>query len=289
MDILDAARPVRPRSSTSRPATSRARRSWRTCYGRLTGRAGRRDGDAGSRRDQPRHRHRGRVPRPRPDGGHHRPGRLGQDSTRIAHQFVDIVRMFEPVTKWNQRVEQVDASRRSSARRSAWPSSRSPDPRTSSCRRTWRPMTRSATTPGRSTPTHRLLPRADRRGHRPCRPAHRRPRAARSSWPATASCGATRRRRSARWPAALHVPVAVTFMGKGAIDDRSHLSLLAVGLQARDHVLTGFDRADLVVSRRLRPRRVRARRSGTPTAASGSSTSTPSRPRSTPRTGPRSS
>ena len=44
------------------------------------------------------------------------------------------------------------------------------------------------------------------------------------------------------------MPVAATFMGKGAIDDRSHLSLMAVGLQARDHVLTGFDRADLVVS-----------------------------------------
>ena len=47
---------------------------------------------------------------------------------------------------------------------------------------------------------------------------------------------------------ALHIPVAVTFMGKGAIDDRDELSLMAVGLQARDHVLTGFDRADLVVS-----------------------------------------
>ena len=44
------------------------------------------------------------------------------------------------------------------------------------------------------------------------------------------------------------MPVAVTFMGKGAIDDRSHLSLMAVGMQARDHVLSGFDRADLVVS-----------------------------------------
>jgi len=43
------------------------------------------------------------------------------------------------------------------------------------------------------------------------------------------------------------VPVAETFMGKGAMDDRSHLSLMAVGLQARDHVLTGFDRADLVI------------------------------------------
>ena len=46
----------------------------------------------------------------------------------------------------------------------------------------------------------------------------------------------------------LQVPVAVTFMGKGAMDDRSPLSLMAVGLQARDHVLSGFDRADLVIS-----------------------------------------
>src|SRR6185503_1266558 len=45
----------------------------------------------------------------------------------------------------------------------------------------------------------------------------------------------------------LHIPVAATFMGKGAIDDRSHLSLMAVGLQARDHVLSGFDRSDLVI------------------------------------------
>ena len=46
----------------------------------------------------------------------------------------------------------------------------------------------------------------------------------------------------------LHIPVAETFMGKGAMDDRSHLSLMAVGLQSRDHVMSGFDRADLVVS-----------------------------------------
>ena len=62
--------------------------------------------------------------------------------------------------------------------------------------------------------------------------------------------GVLRRRAAAQLRAfarGLHVPVAVTFMGKGAIDDRSHLSLMAVGLQARDHVLTGFDRADLVI------------------------------------------
>src|SRR5205085_6114880 len=62
--------------------------------------------------------------------------------------------------------------------------------------------------------------------------------------------GVLRRRASAELRAfarGLHVPVAATFMGKGAMDDRSHLSLMAVGLQARDHVLSGFDRADLVI------------------------------------------
>ena len=86
----------------------------------------------------------------------------------------------------------------------------------------------------------------------------------------------------------LHVPVAVTFMGKGAMDDRSHLSLMAVGLQARDHVLTGFDRADLVIAVgydlvEYAPSR------GTPMAPSGSSTSTHSRRRWTRATSRRSS
>ena len=37
-------------------------------------------------------------------------GQAGLDRThKVAHQFVDIVRMLEPVTKWNQRVEQVGA------------------------------------------------------------------------------------------------------------------------------------------------------------------------------------
>ncbi len=74
---------------------------------------------------------------------------------------------------------------------------------------------------------------------------------ARSSRPLVlAGNGVLRRRASGGLRAlarGLHVPVAVTFMGKGAMDDRSHLSLMAVGLQARDHVMSGFDRADLVV------------------------------------------
>lgn len=46
----------------------------------------------------------------------------------------------------------------------------------------------------------------------------------------------------------IHVPVAETFMGKGALDYRHHLSLMAVGLQARDWIMCGLDRADLVLA-----------------------------------------
>ena len=57
----------------------------------------------------------------------------------------------------------------------------------------------------------------------------------------------------------LHVPVAATFMGKGA--RRRPLAPVADGGRASRRATTsstGFDRADLVICGRLRPRRVRA-------------------------------
>lgn len=45
----------------------------------------------------------------------------------------------------------------------------------------------------------------------------------------------------------LNVPVATTFMAKGAIPFSHPLSLGAIGLQAHDYVAFGFDRADLVI------------------------------------------
>jgi len=44
------------------------------------------------------------------------------------------------------------------------------------------------------------------------------------------------------------IPVAHTFMGKGAISDKDEHSLFAVGLQARDYVMRAFDKADLVIT-----------------------------------------
>jgi len=45
----------------------------------------------------------------------------------------------------------------------------------------------------------------------------------------------------------LNIPVANTFMGKGVIPYSHPLALLAVGLQQRDYISCGFDRADLVI------------------------------------------
>ena len=46
----------------------------------------------------------------------------------------------------------------------------------------------------------------------------------------------------------LHIPVAHTFMGKGALPDSHPLSLMAVGLASRDYVSFGLERADLVIT-----------------------------------------
>ncbi|MCU0526775.1 MAG: acetolactate synthase large subunit [Elainella sp. Prado103] len=46
----------------------------------------------------------------------------------------------------------------------------------------------------------------------------------------------------------LHIPVANTFMGKGVIPYTDRLALWSVGLQQRDHISCGFDHADLVIA-----------------------------------------
>jgi acetolactate synthase-1/2/3 large subunit len=174
-------------------------------------------------------------------------GQTGLDKLhKEAHQFVDIVRMMEPVTKWNQRVE----------RPAAVPEI---------VRKAFRIA--QLEKPG---PTHIELPEdiaatvvAD--DAQPLDPrladfpeptdeaiAHAARLLAASNRPLLlAGNGVIRQQASEALrglAVGLHLPVAETFMGKGVMDDRSHLSLMAVGLQARDHVLSGFDRADLVVS-----------------------------------------
>lgn len=50
-----------------------------------------------------------------------------------------------------------------------------------------------------------------------------------------------------RFARALNIPVANTFMAKGVLPLTDPLSLFAVGLQTRDYVSCGFERADVVI------------------------------------------
>jgi acetolactate synthase-1/2/3 large subunit len=164
-----------------------------------------------------------------------------------AHQVVDIVQMFRPVTKWNTRVERVDAVPEIVRKAFRVAELEKPGPTHIEL-----PENLAAASPesgdaiqplatGRTyfpEPTDEAIQHAARLIAASERPL------------VLAGNGVLRRRASPQLRAfarGLHVPVAATFMGKGSIDDRSHLSLMAVGLQARDHVLTGFDRADLVI------------------------------------------
>ena len=162
-----------------------------------------------------------------------------------AHQVVDIVRMVEPVTKWNTRVERVEAIPEIVRKAFRVAILEKPGPTHIEL-----PENLAATVvddaarplvPGKAyfpEPTDEAI-------------AHAAELIATSQRPLVlAGNGVLRRSASPELRAfarGLHVPVAATFMGKGAMDDRSHLSLMAVGLQARDHVLSGFDRADLVI------------------------------------------
>jgi acetolactate synthase-1/2/3 large subunit len=176
----------------------------------------------------------------------------GQAASKVlhkeAHQVVDIVEMFQPVTKWNTRADQIGSipeivrkAFRVATLEKPGPThielpediAASPVPDG----REFRPL--AASGPSFPEPTDDAIAEAARLIAASERPL------------ILAGNGILRRHAAPALRAlakGLHVPVAATFMGKGAIDDRSHLSLMAVGLQARDHVLTGFNRADLVIA-----------------------------------------
>ena len=174
-------------------------------------------------------------------------GQAGSDKThKEAHQFVDIVRMLEPVTKWNQRVGQTAAIPEIMRKAFRVAQLAKPGPTHVELPENLAAMIVDAEIQP-ITPTNAYFPEPTDEAI-----AHAAQLLAGSSRPLVLAGNGVIRRRAApelrAFARGLHVPVAATFMGKGAIDDRSHLSLMAVGLQARDHVLSGFDRADIVVA-----------------------------------------
>lgn len=165
-----------------------------------------------------------------------------------AHQVVDVVDMFRPVTKWNVRVERIPAIPEIVRKAFRVATLEKPGP-------THIELPENVAGTTLAGDDEELRPLVPGRAYFPEPPDEAFEHAARlineSERPIVLAGNGVLRRRAARelrdLARGLHLPVAATFMGKGAVDDRSHLSLMAVGLQARDHVLTGFDRADLVI------------------------------------------
>ncbi len=160
-----------------------------------------------------------------------------------SHQYVDIVRLLAPVTKWNARVESAESV--PEIVRKAFKIAEAEKPGSTHVEL---PVdVAEATTRAKPIPWERTR-----------RPSPDRPsldKAARligaSKRPMLlAGNGVIRGGAAAALTAfaeSLHIPVASTFMGKGSVPWTSPVSLLTIGLQAYDYKHLGFNEADLVI------------------------------------------
>lgn len=161
-----------------------------------------------------------------------------------AHQYVDVVEIFRPVTKWNARIER-------------------PENIPEMVRKAFR--TAEMEKPGA---THLELPEDVAAAEVDVAPLtvtpleYPRPSFAalqqaaalirNARYPMLLAGNGVMRRHAAeqltRLAHRLGVPVVHTFMGIGAIDYRDPLSLFAAGLHERDWVMCGLDKADVVIA-----------------------------------------
>ncbi|MFZ5863789.1 MAG: acetolactate synthase large subunit [Nitrospirota bacterium] len=161
-----------------------------------------------------------------------------------SHQYVNIVEAFAPLTKWNARVER--ASVIPEVVRRAFKTAQEEKP--GACHIELPEDVAGEAVTGE--------PLASRRARRPSpdrpslRAAAERIDAARHPI-ILAGHGVIRGGASAELVAFAEktaIPVANTFMAKGAVPADHSLSLLSIGLQAKDFVSCGFDAADLIMT-----------------------------------------
>jgi acetolactate synthase I/II/III large subunit len=172
-------------------------------------------------------------------------GQAGRDRVhKESHQRVDIVEHFRPLTKWNTRVETAGVI--PEVIRKAFKLAESEKP--GACHiEVPEDVAREATDGA---------PLSTERARRPSPDRHALETAARlidaASFPLIfAGNGVIRGRASdelRKFARAYGIPVAHTFMAKGSMPYDDDLCLLSVGLQARDYISCGFDKADLIIA-----------------------------------------
>jgi acetolactate synthase-1/2/3 large subunit len=165
-----------------------------------------------------------------------------------SHQYIDVVSLMRPITKWNARLS--DPAITAEVVRKAFKVAESEKPGSTHLElpedvmaaavpddAPQRPLPREAM-PTVEPPDQLLLEAATMVN------AAERPIVLAGNGVARAGAAGALR----EFSRVTEIPVAETFMGKGLIDADSELALGAVGLQARDFELAGFDDADLVIA-----------------------------------------
>ncbi len=172
-------------------------------------------------------------------------GQVGTDRMHIeSHQYLDLVAMFAPVTRWNTQI--VRPSNTPEIVRKAFRRSQSEKPgavhidlpeNIAAMEALGKPLL--IETPETTVAPERSLNAAAHLISQAKHPL------------ILAGNGVIRSQASAAltvFANQLQIPVVNTFMGKGAIPYEHPLSLWTVGLQQRDHINCGLDRADLIVT-----------------------------------------
>jgi acetolactate synthase I/II/III large subunit len=165
---------------------------------------------------------------------------------KVSHQHIDIAEMMAPITKWSAPLRDPDTI--AEVVRKAFKVSESEKPGSAHIELPEDVMAAEVSSDQAPLP---------RRGTPPVEPAEPALEAAGKliregrSVVCLAGNGAVRGGASGalrEFAAETGIPVAMTFMGKGLIEADSELALGAVGLQAGDFALAGFDDADVVIA-----------------------------------------
>lgn len=172
-------------------------------------------------------------------------GQVGTDRMHIeSHQYLDLVALFAPITKWNAQV--VRPGNTPEIVRKAFKLSQSEKPgavhidlpeNIAAMAAMGAPLARENKSPiFAAFSSIRAAAEIISQAHNPL---------------ILVGNGAIRAQASSaltEFATQLNIPVANTFMGKGVIPYTHPLALWAVGLQQRDYISCGFDRADLVIA-----------------------------------------
>ncbi|MEB3273078.1 MAG: acetolactate synthase large subunit [Prochlorothrix sp.] len=172
-------------------------------------------------------------------------GQVGTDRMHIeSHQYLDLVAMFSPVTKWNTQI--VRPSNTPEIVRKAFKQSQSEKPgavhidlpeNIAAMEATGKPLTRDKRE--KSFAAYHGINEAASLISKAENPL------------ILVGNGAIRANASealTEFATQLQIPAANTFMGKGVIPYTHPLALWSVGLQQRDYISCGFDRTDLVIA-----------------------------------------